>query len=36
MEKVDLEQVTRVISEGGKVIGRCIKYFAGADQIQVS
>ncbi|CAL8110099.1 unnamed protein product [Orchesella dallaii] len=34
LDKVDIDQVTKVIHDGGKVIGRCIKYFAGADQIQ--
>ncbi|ODM98022.1 Dynein heavy chain 1, axonemal [Orchesella cincta] len=34
LDKIDIDQVTKVIHDGGKVIGRCIKYFAGADQIQ--
>lgn len=29
-----MDQVQDVITEGSKVIGRCIKYFQGADQIQ--
>jgi len=34
LDKVDVSTVTKLITEGGKTIRRCVKYFAGAEAIQ--
>ena len=34
LDKVDIAAVQKMITEGGKTIRRCVKYFAGADAIQ--